>query len=70
MSTLVASESSHLVQPGVPFHKLDWSISAPRETAGAESSEAPSNQELSATAPRDRCSREESWVCEWWPPTE
>ena len=70
MTTLVASESSHLVQPGVPFHKLDWSFSVPCEAPDTESSQAPSSQEGSATAAGDRSSREESWVCEWWPPTE
>lgn len=70
MTTLVASESSHLVQPGVPFHELDWGFSVPGEAPDPESSQAPSSQEGSATVAGDRCSREESWVCEWWPPTE
>jgi hypothetical protein len=70
MSALVASESSQLVQPGVPFHKLDLGFSAPGEALDSESSQAPSSQEGSATAFRDRCSPEKDWVCEWWPPTE
>jgi hypothetical protein len=70
MTTLVASESSHLVQPGVPFHELDWGFSVPCETPDTESPRAPSSQEGSATATGVRFSREESWVCEWWPPTD
>jgi hypothetical protein len=70
MTTLVASDSSHLVQPGVPLDELDWGFSVPDTSPGVELSPSPSSQRTSAPAPRDRQSREESWVCEWWPPTE
>ena len=70
MSTLVASESSHLVEPGVPFHKLDGGFSVAHETSDIESSQAHASQAPSPPEPRDGRRREESWVCEWWPPTE
>lgn len=74
MSTLIASRSAHLVQPGLallePDERLDGPFWRPAPSASVLSSHGPDVSLAAGTSAQtdDLHTREVAWACEWWPP--
>jgi hypothetical protein len=74
MSTLTASRSDHLVQPGAPPDERDADSVVSSTLAGPYQSHAPTGEPDALIGRADKLDRgnrhvrEIAWACEWWPP--
>ena len=68
MTTLVASPSGQLVQPGAPLVEPDELPGVRAERDAATPPDATVHERDLGPRYGDVRTRESRWACEWWPP--